>query len=60
MPKIEELEQLQDLMIEENAKVKQREMLLRELLAEVVVLVGGKSDETAVIVRQTISSRLSG
>jgi hypothetical protein len=47
-------------MIEENAKVKQREMLLRELLAEVVVLVGGKSDETAIIVRQTISSRLSG
>ena len=47
-------------MIEDNAKVKQREMLLRELLAEVVVLVGGKYDETAVIVRQTISSRLSG
>lgn len=58
LPKIEELEQLQDHMIEENMKIKERETLLRELLAEVVVLVGGKQDETAVLVRQAIASRL--
>lgn len=44
MPKIEELELLQDGMIQENARIKNREAVLRELLAQIVVFVGGKQD----------------
>ncbi len=59
MPKIEELEELQDNMIEENSKLKDRESLLKDLLAQIVIMIGPSSEGTALQIKTLINNRFN-
>jgi hypothetical protein len=54
VPKIEELELLQDKMIHQNNQFKQRENILRALIGDILIAVGETNDATTFYIKELI------
>jgi hypothetical protein len=54
VPKIEELEELQDKMILQNTQFKQRENILRTLIGDILIAVGETNDASSMYIKELI------